>query len=99
MSVTNWQLRETVPSALLTRPPRLALTEKRTDPLARVIGAERGDEAALLGLDPLVEVRLGRDLLDLLDCHRRLPGELARPRERCVEQLVVGNDLVRESVL
>ena len=46
----------------------------------------------LLGRDALVEVALVRDLLDLLERERRLAGELARPRERRVEQLVVGHD-------
>ena len=39
------------------------------------------------------------DLLDLLDRDRRLAGELARPRERRVEQLVVGDDVVDEAEL
>ena len=42
-------------------------------------------EALLLVLDPLVEVALVGDELDLLDRERRLAGELARPGERRVE--------------
>ena len=55
-------------------------------------------EALLLGLDPLVEVALVGDVLDLLDRERRLAGELARPGERGLEQLVVGDDPVGEPV-
>src|ERR671917_54271 len=50
-----------------------------------------GRERGLLGLDPLVEVTLVRHALDLLERERRLPGQLARPRKRRVEQLVVGH--------
>ena len=53
--------------------------------LAKAVG-----EALLLGLDALVEVaRAPETRLDLLDRERRLPGELARPQQRGVEQFVV----------
>ena len=40
-----------------------------------------------------------RDALDLLERERRLAGELARPGQRGVEQLVVGHDAVDEPEL
>src|SRR5204863_6761075 len=46
-----------------------------------------------------VDVAVGTDLLDLLDRQRRLLGELARPRERGVEQLVVDHHAVDEAEL
>ena len=76
-----------------------ALAEEGADALLGVLadGRPRAN-AGLLGLDALVEVALGGDLLDLLDGERRLLGELARPGERRVEQLVVGHDAVDEAV-
>src|SRR5215218_4669434 len=75
---------------------RLPLAEERADPFLRVLRPEGGPEG--LGFDPetLVEVPVTRDLLDPLDRQRRLAGELACPRHRRVEQLVVGHDLVDE---
>src|SRR5438445_2145981 len=75
---------------------RLALPEECADPLLRVLGLERRRKALCLGLEALVQVGVRRDRLDLLDGERRLFGQLARPGERGVEQLVVGDDLVRE---
>ena len=49
--------------------------------------------------DALVEVALGADELDLLDRQRRLLGELARPGQRGVEQLVVDDHAVDEAEL
>ena len=80
-------------------PLRRALAEEGADALLGVLGGERGGEALLLGLDALVEVALVRDLLDLLDRERRLAGELARPGERGVEQLVVGDHAVDQAEL
>src|SRR5436190_21013069 len=85
--------------ALPARPTGLALAQERGDALAGVLGAERGREAALLGLDALVQIALGRDALDLLDRHRRLAAELARPGQGRVEELVVGDALVGEAEL
>src|SRR5919109_4781322 len=82
---------------LLPRPLRLALAEEGRDPLARVFGAERGREALLLGLDPLIPVGPGGDLLHLLHRHRRLAGQLASPGNRGIEQLVVRDDFVGDA--
>ncbi len=78
---------------------RLAPLQERRDALARVPDPNTCREALLLGLDPGVEIARGRHPLDLLDRQRRLPGELARPRERGVEQLVVGHDAVDQPQL
>ena len=51
---------------------------------------------ARLGLRPSSSSPVARHLLDLLDRERRLLGELARPRQRRVEQLVVRHHLVHE---
>src|SRR3712207_860666 len=50
---------------LLPAPLRRALAQERPDALARVLGLEHGGERLLLGLDALVEVAGGRDLLDV----------------------------------
>ena len=77
----------------------VALAEERADALlARPRERNAVGEARLLGLDPLVEVALVGDQLDLLDRDRRLAGERARPRQRRVEQLVVRDDAVGEPV-
>src|SRR3954447_1130407 len=75
------------------------LAEECADPFLRVFGLERGGEALRLLLEALVEVAVRRDLLDLLDRDRRLIRKLARPRQRRVEQLVVGDDLVDKTDL
>ena len=53
---------------------RGALLDEGGDPLSGVVGGERGAEALLLSLDPLVKVAGARDALDLLDRDRRLPA-------------------------
>src|SRR3954447_15017991 len=95
-----WPLaRDIVPSLLFPGPLRSPLAEEGPDAFLRVLGQECGGEALLLGLDALVQVPLVRDPLHLLDRDRGLARELARPGERRVEELVVGNDAVREAVL
>ena len=74
------------------RLPRKAPMPSRASSLAKTRG-----EAGLLGLDALVEVRACRDLLDRADGQRRLPGELARPRQRGVDELVVEDHAVDEA--
>src|SRR5207302_7693693 len=74
---------------LLALPLRAALRQERADALARVLRAEHGGEALLLGPDARVEIALVRHALDLLDRERRLPAELARPLSCGVEELVV----------
>ena len=71
------------------RGPRFC--RKAEIPSLGVAGAEHGGERLLLGLDPGVEVAGRRHPLDLLDRQRRLAGQLAGPRQRGVEQLVVGH--------
>src|SRR3954451_7493163 len=88
--------RDIAPSLLLAGPLRSPLAEEGPDAFLCVLGQERGGEALLLGLDALVQVTLVRDPLHLLDRDRGLARELARPGERRVEELVVGNDAVRE---
>src|SRR5215210_857539 len=73
-----------------------ALRQERRDPLARILGAEGTREPLALAAKSLIERRLGRPRLDLLDGDRRLLGHLPRPRQRRVEQLVVGDNLVRQ---
>src|SRR5437763_8999662 len=75
---------------------RLPLAQERSDPLLRVLGLERRRKALRLGLEALGDLGLRRDRLDLFDRKRRLLGQLARPGESGVEQLVVGHDFVRE---
>src|SRR5688500_3540228 len=95
--VTNgWSRRRACPPSLALE-ARLALAEEGRDPLPGVVGAERGGEPAGLPLEAGVELGVGRDILDLLHRDRSLPGQLARPRERGVEQLVVRDDLVDQS--
>src|SRR5919107_755350 len=79
-------------------PLRRALAEEGADPLLRIFGLERRGEAGLLVLDALVEVRVVRGPLDALDGQRRLARELACPRERRVEQLVIRDHAVRQPV-
>ena len=76
-----------------------AFAEEGGDALLRVLAAEGGGEAALLGLDALVEVGAVGDELDLLAGDRRLGGQLAPPHQRRLEQLVVGDDAVGEAEL
>src|SRR6185436_16446246 len=78
---------------------RVALLQEGADALARVLGAEDGGECLLLGGDAVVEIALVRRALDVLQRERRLARELARPRERRVEQLVVRHQPVHEPVL
>src|SRR4051794_3309203 len=75
---------------------RRALLDERGDALAGVLGAERGHEPVALGGQALVDVAGERHALDLLERQRRLPGRLARPQQRGVEQLVVVDDAVDE---
>src|SRR5919106_7038896 len=83
---------------LLALPLRGPLAEEGGNALLCVLALERGRERGLLGLDPLVEVAGVRDPLDQLGRERGLAGELAGPGDRGVEQLVVGDDLVRQPV-
>src|SRR5690349_12975673 len=84
---------------LLAFEPRRPLPEEGADALLRVLRVERRLEAARLRLEALAELARGRHGFDLLDRHRRLLRELARPQERRVEQLVVRDDLVHETEL
>src|SRR6185312_3590408 len=84
---------------LAPREVRGAFAEEGGDPLLGVPGGEGGREALLLGLDARVEVAVAGDALDLRDRERRLPGELARPLKRRVEQFVVFDDPVDEAQL
>src|SRR3954452_8185041 len=59
----------------LALPLRRALLEKGRDALFSILRQERGREALLFRLDPLVEVSGIRDLLDLLNRERRLSGQ------------------------
>src|SRR5215217_6240839 len=77
--------------------PRPTLRQERGDPLARVIGAEGPCEPLALHAKSLVERRLRGALLDLLHRNRRLLGQLPRPCQSRVEQLVIRHDLVREA--
>src|SRR3954463_2623284 len=84
------------PAALWARRPwllalelRRPLAEEGADDLLGVLRVERGLEPPRLGLETLAELAGRRHRLDLLDRDRRLLRELARPRERGVEQLVV----------
>src|SRR5680860_513177 len=63
-------------SFLASTPSGRALAEEGADALFGVLGGEDGGEAGLLGLDALVEVTGGRDLLDLLDGDGRLARQL-----------------------
>jgi hypothetical protein len=71
-------------------PRRRALAEERRDALARVLAREDLRERLLLGLQALVEIGVPGNALDLADGDRRLSGQLARPRQRGVEELMVG---------
>ena len=69
----------------------LRLLQERRDPLARVLGDEHVDANACFSASmPSSRSPGGGDPLDLLDRERRLLGQLPRPRERGVEQLVIG---------
>src|SRR3954447_17656288 len=84
---------------LAALPPRLALGEEGADALLAVLAAEHAPERGLLGLQAPVEVAGARHRLDLGQRQRRGLGELARPGQRGVEQLVVGHGAVDESEL
>src|SRR4051794_15615539 len=84
---------------LLALELRLPLAEECSDPLLRILRLERRGKALRLGLQALIEVAVRRHALDLLNRDRRLAGELARPRQRRVEQLVVWDDLVGQADL
>src|SRR3954470_2915442 len=88
-----------MPGGLPALPRRLALAQECADPLPAVLGLKHSAEAGLLGLDAGVEIAGRADVLDLLDGERRLLGELARPRQRRVEQLVVDDDAVDQAEL
>src|SRR5207248_11086894 len=88
------------------RPPRsahlearLAFAEEGSDALLAVLAGEDRGEGLLLGLDPGVELYGRRDALDRRCRERRLPGELARPHQRRVEELVVFDQAVGEPQL
>src|SRR5918994_2946582 len=83
---------------LLPAPLRGTLLKEGGDSLLAVLRQECRCEPLLLGLDPLVQVALVGDRLDLLDSERRLPGELAGPGEGGVEELLVGDQVVGEAV-
>src|SRR6185436_16809323 len=74
-----------------------ALLQESRDSLPRIRGPEHGSEPLLLGSYAFVDVALVRDRLDLLDCQRGLAGQLARPIEGDVEQLVVRHYPVRQT--
>src|SRR3712207_8364023 len=71
---------------MIRRPPRSTLF-----PYTTLFRSERLQEAVALGCEAGVQVAVVRDALDLLDRHGRLARELAAPRQRRVEQLVVGH--------
>src|SRR3712207_6047751 len=71
---------------------RLALPKERPDAFLRILGSERLAEGLGLAAQALAELTVHRHPLDPLDRQRRLLGELARPRQRDVEQLVIGHD-------
>src|ERR1700760_4348620 len=81
----------------LATEPRAALLEERRDPLAGVLGGEHVRERLLLLLDARVDVDGTGHALDLLDRQRRLFGQLARPGQRGIEQLLVGDDVVGQA--
>src|SRR3954471_8861586 len=84
---------------LLTLELSFPLAEECADPFLRIFGLERSGKALGFVLQALVEVAVRRHALDLLDRNRGLAGELARPRQCGVEQLVIRDDLVDEADL
>src|SRR4051812_18807320 len=88
----SWARRPWLLALELRRP----LAEEGADALLGVLRVERGLEPPRLGLETLAELAGRRHRLDLLDRDRRLLRELARPRERGVEQLVVRHHGVDE---
>ena len=81
-------------------PLRLALAEEGADALAGVLAGEDGGEARpSRPRCPRRGRACAETCLICADRQRRLPGELARPRQRGVEQLVVGHDAVDEAEL
>ena len=77
-----------------------ALAQEGGDPLASVLGGEhRARSPAFSAAIPASRSPVADDPLDLLDRQRRLAGELARPGQRRVEQLVVGHDPCGQPVL
>src|SRR3954462_1837906 len=85
--------------ALAALPLRLALAQEGADALLAVLALEHAREGGLLGLDAGVEIAGGRHRLDLGQRQRRRLRQLARPRQRRVEQLVVGDRAVDEAEL
>src|SRR4051812_6842102 len=88
-----------VANVLLALEMRRPLAEEGADALLRVLRVERRLEPARLCLEALAELAGRRHRLDLLDRDRRLLGELARPRQRRVEQLVVRHHRVHQPEL
>src|SRR2546423_14609796 len=88
-----------VPIASGAPETRRAFAQKGVDALLGVGAGERLREGLLLCLDAGVEVARRRDALDLPQRERRLRGELARPRQGGVEQLVVLDHAVGEAQL
>src|ERR1044072_3001268 len=80
-------------------PLRLALAQAGAYALLGVRASEDAGEGGLLLLDALVEVAGGADLLDLGQRQRRRLAQLARPRQRRVEQLVVRHRAVHQPEL
>src|SRR3954470_24135748 len=80
-------------------PVGLALGQEGADALLAVLGLEHGGEGGLLGLDAGVDVPVGADLLDLRQRQRRRLGQLARPGQGGVEQLVVDHRAVDQAEL
>src|SRR3954452_7779260 len=79
-------------SSLLALELRLALPKERPDAFLRIFGSEHLAEGLALASQALAELAVHRDGLDPLDRHGRLLGQLPRPRQRDVEQLVIGDN-------
>src|SRR6476619_863420 len=77
--------------------PSSAFAEEGGDALLRVGAGEHLGECLLLGLETGVEAGVDRDALDRGDGQRGLPGQLARPQQGRVEQLVVVDNAVDEA--
>src|SRR5437016_1290748 len=73
--------------------------EKGSDPLAGISALKGRGKRPLLRLYARVEIARGGDLFDLLERQRGLACELARPRQRRVEQLVIVDHAVDEPQL
>src|SRR3954447_24481230 len=70
---------------------RLPLPKERPDAFLRILGSEHLAEGLALAAQALAELSVHRYGLDPLDRHGRLLRQLARPRQRDVKQLVVGD--------